>query len=358
MKPPTPPLASLLAIVLLACGADEPAAPEAPAQAPETEQPNDARAQAAGLFGALPGHMHDGEVPSAAMIDLGRMLYYEPRLSKNHDVSCNSCHQLDRYGVDNEPTSPGHRGARGDRNSPTSYNAALHLAQFWDGRAVDVEAQAKGPVLNPAEMAMADEASVVAVLASIPGYRAAFAAGFPGAEDPITYDNMALAIGAFERGLVTPGRFDAFVMGDTSALSASEQRGLVTFVEVGCVSCHMGAGVGGSTYQKLGLVNPYPTEDQGRFSVTQAEGDRFLFKVPGLRNVEQTGPYFHDGSVATLDEAVRKMAFHQLGQELGDEDVMSIIAFLGSLTGEIPADYVRAPLLPDSGDETPDPDPS
>lgn len=351
-----------LVLGLLACGGSE--APEtAPEAAPEaaeeaTEEAAMTPPENAALFGTLPEHMHKGEVPAAAMLDLGRMLYYDKRLSKNHDISCNSCHQLDNFGVDNEATSPGHKGARGDRNSPTSYNAAMHVAQFWDGRAADVEAQAKGPVLAAPEMAMPSEEAVVNVLKSIPGYNDAFATAFPDAEDAITYDNMASAIGAFERGLVTPGPFDAFLEGDVEALNAEQQAGYSLFVSTGCTTCHMGPAVGGGIYQKLGLVHAYETEDMGRFKLTDNEADKFMFKVPSLRNITETGPYFHDGSIESLDEAVRLMAYHQLGKELDEGQVKQIVSFLGSLKGEVPTEYVAMPTLPDSGPDTPAPDPT
>ena len=316
-------------------------------------------AQASGLFETLPGSAPNPDNPgSEPRVDLGRMLYYDARLSKNHDVSCNSCHQLDAFGVDGEATSPGHRGQRGGRNSPTVYNAALHVAQFWDGREPDVEAQAKGPVLNPIEMAAPSEEHIVAVLQSIPGYAPAFAAAFPEAEDPITYDNMARAIGAFERNLMTPGRFDRFLEGDATALDEQERRGLATFLSVGCNTCHTGPAVGGQLYRKLGFIFPYQTEDPGREAVTGLESDRYHFKVPSLRNVAMTGPYFHDGSIATLEEAVRIMAYHQAGQELEDDQIADVVAFLGSLTGKVDAAYTASPELPASGPTTPEPDPS
>jgi cytochrome c peroxidase len=254
--------------------------------------------------------------------------------------------------------SPGHRGQRGGRSSPSVYHAALHLSQFWDGRAADVEEQAKGPILNPIEMAMPDEAAVLAVLKSIPGYQKAFARAFPGEADPVTYDNMARAIGAFERRLMTPSRFDKFLARDLDALDAAELEGLQTFVATGCITCHMGPAVGGASYQKLGLVHPYPNEDRGRFEVTGREEDRQVFKVPSLRNIEKTAPYFHDGSVETLPEAIRIMAYHQLGKDVEDEEIQAIQAFLASLTGSIDAEYSARPALPPSGPDTPKPDPS
>lgn len=317
------------------------------------------RTQARAIFGELPESAATPDRPMPeARVALGRTLYYDPRLSKNHDVSCNSCHQLDLFGVDREPTSPGHKGQRGDRNSPTSLNAALHIAQFWDGREPDVEAQAKGPVLNPVEMAMPSEAVVVEVLQSIPGYEPMFKAAFPDETDPITYDNMAVAIGAFERGLMTPARLDDFMNGDDSALSDEELEGLGLFVGKGCVTCHNGAAIGGGMYRKLGQVVPYETEDVGREKVTGRAEDRYVFKVPSLRNVAETGPWFHDGSITDLEAAVSLMAHHQLGLTLSPAEFQALVAFLGALTGRVDAAYVAQPALPASGPDTPKPDPT
>ena len=289
-------------------------------------------------------------------VKLGRMLYYETRLSLGQDVSCNSCHQLDKYGVDNEPTSPGHKKQRGGRNSPTVYNAAGHFAQFWDGRAGTVEDQAKGPILNPVEMAMPDAASVVKVLKSIPGYAPLFKAAFPKDADPITYDNLARAIGAFERQLTTPAPWDKYLAGDESAISEQAKAGFAKFAKLGCPTCHNGTNVGGHQYQKLGLVNPWPDQaDLGRYEITKNDADKMFFRVPTLRNVAKTGPYFHKGQLDTLEITVRKMAFHQLGQELTDTDVQNLVAFLNSLTGTLPADYIAKPELPPSGPTTPKP---
>lgn len=295
-------------------------------------------------------------------MNLGRQLYYEKRLSKNHDISCNSCHDLANYGVDvrtpGAKTSSGHRAAMGDRNSPTVYNAALHFAQFWDGRAADVEEQAKGPVLNPVEMAMPDEASVLAVLKSIPAYEPLFKSAFPDDADPITYDNMAKAIGAFERKLVTKAPVDDFLGGKTDAIDTQQQRGLALFVDAGCIACHAGSNFGGQMYQKLGLLKPYTTADEGRFKVTKAESDKFMFKVPSLRNIAKTAPYLHDGSLATLEETVAMMAEHQTAKgKLTDAEKADLVAFLGALTGEIPQEYIKEPAALEAGAETPKPDP-
>ena len=312
-------------------------------------------------FAQLPASMTTTDHPaSEAQVALGRMLYFDKRLSKNQDIACNSCHGLDTYGVDGQPTSLGHKGQQGGRNSPTVYNAAAHIAQFWDGRAADVEAQAKGPVLNPIEMAMADAAAVETLLKTIPGYVAAFAAAFPDAGDAaVSFDHMATAIAAFERGLVTPSRWDAYLGGDANALIAEEKQGFVTFVQTGCSSCHSGALVGAAMYQKVGVVAPWPDlKDTGRFEVTKQESDRGVFKVPSLRNIEKTGPYFHDGSVSELPEAVKRMARHQLGKELDDATTAAIVTWLKSLTGTLPIAYVAAPTLPESGPTTAKPDPS
>jgi len=347
----------LLLTALLACS--DPAPPPAPAPAPAEEPKAEEGPKHAALFGVVPDHMHKGEVPDKALIDLGRMLYYEARISKNHDLSCNSCHMLDKYGVDNEPTSPGHKGVRGGRNSPTSYLAATHIAQFWDGREPDVEAQAKGPVLNPVEMAMAGPEQVEKVLRSMPGYQEAFKAAFPGQDKPINYDNFAIAVGAFERGLVTKNApFDKYLSGELDALNDQQKKGLDLFVSTGCTTCHMGPMLGGAMYQKLGLVHPYETEDVGRKEVTGNDADAMMFKVPSLRNIDKTGPYFHDGKVATLDEAVKLMGWHQLGKKLTPPEVSAISAFLASTTGELPMDYIAKPELPKSGPKTPKPDPT
>jgi cytochrome c peroxidase len=343
---------SALALIAAACGSSETPAPT-PA---EPTPPAAVRTTARALFGTLPGEAESAVNPvTEPKIELGRMLYYDPRLSLSQEVACNSCHQLDNFGVDSEPTSPGHRGQRGGRNSPTVYNAAFHLAQFWDGRAADVEEQAKGPILNPIEMAMPGEAEVIALLRSIPGYPPLFARAFPGDDEALSYDNLARAIGAFERRLVTPGPFDRFLAGDDSALDAGALAGLSKFMEVGCPTCHNGPTVGGLLYQKLGLVRPYETGDQGRFELTGKEVDRFVFKVPSLRNIARTGPYFHDGSITSLNQAIRLMSAHQLGRDLSEDDVASIRRFLDSLTGEPDATYAARPELPASGPDTPGP---
>lgn len=285
------------------------------------------------FFEPLPASIID-EKKHAALIALGKKLYLDPKLSVNDTISCNSCHQLNNFGVDSQPTSPGHEGKRGGRNSPTTFNAALHIAQFWDGRAKDVEEQALGPILNPIEMGMPSEAAVVGKLKKIDEYKAMFAEAFKDEKDPIQYKNIGKAIGAFERTLITPSRFDDFLKGDENALNDAEKRGLQKFVHIGCANCHNGVTIGGNSYKKIGLVEEYETSDVGRFAVTGLEMDKKVFKVPSLRNITKTAPYFHDGSVKTLDQAIEEMAEHQLGREVGPGFIEDVKAFLGALTAK------------------------
>lgn len=337
-----------------------PTAPSTPTPPPAPAAPKLDAAQVKAMFKPLPASFDKADAPATdAQVALGAQLYFDTRLSKNQDISCNTCHGLDTFGVDGLAVSKGHKGQTGTRNAPTVYNAAGHFAQFWDGRAADVEAQAKGPVTNPVEMAMADDAKVVAVLESIPGYVEAFGKAFPGEAKPVTFDNMAKAIGAFERKLVTPAPFDKYLAGDEAALSAEAKDGLAVFMASGCTACHGGPLLGGAMYMKTGLVAAYAdTTDTGREQVTKNAADKFMFKVPSLRNIEKTAPYFHDGKVADLASAVKEMAKLQLGKQLTDAEVAKIVAFLASLTGEPPAALIAKPALPPSGKKTPKPDPS
>jgi cytochrome c peroxidase len=270
------------------------------------------------------------------------MLYFDTRLSKNGNISCNSCHGLDKFGVDNEPTSPGTDGIRGGRNSPTTLNAFLHIAQFWDGRAKDVEAQAQGPILNPIEMGMPHKQFVVDKIASIPAYISLYKKAFPTASE-MTYNNITSSIGYFERYLVTPSRFDKFLSNDFEALNEKEKLGLKIFLEKGCQTCHMGIAIGGAMYEKFGKYDSYQKYtnsskvDNGMFDLTKNENDKFKFKVPSLRNITETYPYFHDGSVKDLKTAVKIMSKIQLDKELTEQEADAIVAFLGSLKGEVPA---------------------
>ena len=286
------------------------------------------------------------------LIFLGRTLFYDPRLSANQQMSCNTCHALDRYGVDNLPVSIGHNGKPLPRNAQSVYNSALHISQFWDGRSPNVEEQSKVPITDASEMGMLEPTYVEQVLASIPGYGQLFRAAFPNEPVPITFDNVARAIGAFERQLLTPARFDAFLQNDFAQLTAQEQRGLETFVRIGCANCHQGVPVGGLMYKRLGEIEPYQTTDLGRFDVTGEESDLYVFKVPSLRNVAYTGPYLHDGSIQTLEEMVVLMAKHQLGKNVRPEEVSDIVSFLYALTGELPADLIAIPALPPNGPNT------
>lgn len=307
-----------------------------------------------GMFQPLPEAVENPANPfNDAKIDLGRKLFYDTRFSGDRSVSCNTCHDLSNFGDDGAGVSTGIGGQTGTRSAPTVYNAAIHIAQFWDGRAADVEEQAMGPPLNPIEMGMTGDVHVKEVLASIPGYVELFAEAFPDEKDPVSFENFGNAIGAFERKLLTPAPWDDFLTGDDDALNPDQKRGLNLFINKGCVTCHAGAGVGGHMYQKLGLVKPWPTEDKGRAEVEGFEAMVGFFKVPSLRNVTETAPYLHDGSVKTLPEMVKKMAEHQQGQILTDEETNLIVEFLGSLKGEIPTDYIAKPELPADGPNTP-----
>ena len=354
MRTPSVPLLSLIVALAVSAGACTKEQPAPPVEQPKiTIDPSELTA-----FAPLPD-----AVPAAGggstddMVNLGRMLFFDPRLSKSQKISCNSCHDLATYGVDNQPTSDGHKGQVGTRNSPTVFNAAAHFAQFWDGRAPDVEEQAKGPVLNPVEMAMPAEPVVVKVLESMPEYVQAFEKAFPNDKQKVSYDNMAKAIGAFERKLLTPSRWDKFLKGDHTALTPEEQAGFKAFVAAGCKTCHAGALLGGSFYQKMGAVKPFPrSADPGRETVTKNAADEGMFKVPSLRNVEKTAPYFHDGQTPDLDQAVRDMGEYQLGRAFTVEETGQIIDFLRVLTGTIDAEFTKPPALPPSTAKTPKPD--
>ncbi len=285
-----------------------------------------------------------------AKVDLGRHLFYEKRISLNNSMSCNSCHDLKRYGVDGETFSKGVPGDRVGRNSPTVYNAYAHIAQFWDGRAATVEEQAKGPILAGKEMAMPNAAEVVKRLKSFPEYAPLFKAAFPRSADAVNYDHVGAAIGAFERNLATPSRWDAFLDGKKDALSTAELAGARLFVTKSCTTCHASTLVGGQAYMKLGLVNPWPNQkDQGRFDLTKAEADKMFFKVPSLRNIAETGPYFHDSSSTALGDAIKRMGKHQLGLDLTAKEVADLTAFLKSLTGPLPEAYIKPRPFPGKG---------
>jgi len=282
-------------------------------------------------------------------VALGRLLFHDPRLSKNHELSCSTCHVLTKFGIDGKVVSSGVGGRQGRRNTPTVFNAATHIAQFWDGRAADVEEQAAGPIMNPVEMDMPNEKAVVDVLVRVPPYVEMFHKAFPNDEHPISLKNVGEAIGAFERGLVTTSRWDKFIAGDHKALTARERQGFGLFIQRGCIACHTGPQAGGNSFQKVGTMFPWPNQtDQGRSEITHFPPDRMVFKVPTLKNIAETAPYFHDGSAKTLEEAIRLMGHHQLGVDLIKDDVDAIAAWMRSMTGEPDPAYVAAPPLPPS----------
>jgi cytochrome c peroxidase len=295
------------------------------------------------------------KVTSPAQVELGKKLFFDPRLSKSGFISCNSCHNLSMGGTDNLKTSIGHNWNQGPINAPTVLNACMNIAQFWDGRAKDLQAQAGGPIANPGEMA-STHALAVEVLQSIPGYVAEFKKVF--GTDKVTIEEVTKAIAAFEETLVTPNsRFDKWLQGDAKALTANELAGYKLFKDSGCVACHNGPAVGGNSFQKMGVVEPYKASSpaEGRSAVTGKDADRFNFKVPTLRNVEMTYPYFHDGAAATLTEAVDTMGRIQLGKKFSADENAKIVAFLKTLTGDQP--NFKMPILPPSTDKTPRPEP-
>ncbi len=278
--------------------------------------------------------------PDPRLVSLGRKLFFDARLSSDGKVSCASCHDIERGGDDGRPRSKGVEGRDSAVNAPTVLNASLNFALFWDGRAKTLEEQVDEPLTNPDGMNL-DWPAVVAKLAGDREYAADFKAAFP---EGITKTTVSAAIAAFERTLLTRGApFDRWLEGDSSALTDAQKTGYELFKSVGCIACHQGQNVGGNMFQKFGILGDYFADrghvdraDYGRFNVTGKEVDRYVFRVPSLRNVEQTAPYFHDGSAATLPQAVQVMSQYQLGRRLNDEQISSIVAFLGSLTGPVP----------------------
>lgn len=290
-----------------------------------------------------------------AQVELGKKLYFDPRLSKSGFISCNSCHNLSMGGTDNLKTSIGHNWQQGPINAPTVLNSSLNVAQFWDGRAADLKAQAGGPIANPGEMAFTHTLAID-VLKSIPQYVNEFKLVFD--SDEITIDQVTQAIAEFEKTLVTPNsRFDRWLMGDRDTITADELAGYNLFKESGCVACHNGPAVGGNSFQKMGVVEAYQAKSpaEGLVAVTGKDADRFKFKVPTLRNVEMTYPYFHDGEAETLTEAVDVMGRLQLGKKFSEAENAQIVSFLKTLTGDQPA--FQLPVLPPSTDKTPQPKP-
>lgn len=285
-----------------------------------------------------------------AKIELGKMLWFDPRLSLSGKVSCNTCHDLSTNGADTKPLSIGYAGRKGTVNSPTVFNAEKQIAQFWDGRAKTLAEQATGPITNPLEMAMTPELAE-GVIRSIPGYRPYFEKAF-GSKNP-TFSEIAEALAAFETTLTTPNApFERYLKGDKNALTQQQIDGLKLFRRSGCIRCHSGNLLGGTSFQKVGSVRPYVTDNssKGRMDVSGKPWDEMMFKVPTLLNVERTAPYFHDGAVKTLRDAVKKMADIQLDMNLSEKQVEEIVAFLESLNGELPK--IEKPTLPPSGPET------
>lgn len=351
MKTPTTSLLALAAagVLIAAPGLAEP-------------DPEALRAEALDWFEPIPANPPQlaNNVATRARVDLGAMLFFDPRISRSGVFSCNSCHNVGMGGMDGLETSVGHGWQMGPRNSPTVFNAVFNIAQFWDGRAADLAEQAKGPVQAGVEMNNTPQ-RVVETLASMPGYIDAFAAAFPSEGGAISFDNMARAIEAFEATLITPNsRFDQFLMGDTAILDATELRGLQAFMDQGCVACHAGVNMGGQDYYPFGVVerpgaSVLPRGDRGRFMVTETASDDYVFRAAPLRNIAITAPYFHSGTVWDLEEAVAIMGVSQLGAELSQQEVTDITAFLRTVTGEIP--QVVYPQLPPSGPDTPRPEP-
>ena len=313
--------------------------------------------QAQSLFQPLPSpqEMQKAHPFTPEQVALGHQLWFDSRLSRGNTVSCNSCHNLASAGVDNTPTSQGHKGQMGGRNSPTVLNAALLGSQFWDGRAATVEEQAGGPLLNPVEMANIDKASVAKKIADIPEYQAQFKKAYADKGGAVNFENITDAIAAFERTLLTPTKWDDYLRGNVNAMTPQEKQGVRSFINNGCIACHQGVNLGGNSFQKFGLIKgPYwqftgsKKHDEGRFEVTKAENDKFVFRVPGLRNVALTYPYFHDGSVWELDKAVAIMGEAQLGKQLPQSEVDNISAFLKTLSGKVPESARMLPELPPS----------
>src|SRR5690554_1722536 len=292
----------------------------------------------------------DLETPDPDKVELGKYLFFDTRLSGEGNISCNSCHNLKTYGVDNERFSPGDApGTMGGRNSPTVFHAALHKMQVWDGRAADVEEQAGGPILNPLEHNIKNEQQLVDRLKKVELYQDLFSEAFD-EDDPITFENLTNAIGAFERTLIPESRFDKYLDGDKKALSIQEKKGLKAFIDNGCITCHSGPALGGQMLQKFGLYSDYWKEtesedvDLGLYEISEDESEKYFFKVPGLRNITHTAPYFHDGSVDDLKKAVQIMGRLQRNIDLSNEEIDNIVVFFESLSADVSDDVKRSPF--------------
>ena len=309
--------------------------------------------QAQQLFSPLPKVMESDQNPiTPEKVRLGKILFYEQRISIDGVISCAKCHPISLYAADGLRTSVGNNCKTIPRNVPTVFNAATQISQHWIGNRASVEDQAKQSVIGPPAFGMAKYEDVEKKLKEYKAYVSMFKDAFPADKDPVTVDNFAKAIGAFERTLLTPSPFDSYLEGNEKALTASQKKGLKTFIDNGCAGCHSSAYVGGQMYRKFGIIDSYwkytksEKIDEGRYAVTKSEADKYVFKVPVLRNVEKTPPYFHDGSVYTMAEAVTIMAKVQLGREISSQQAGEIAEFMKSLTGEIPDDILKVPLLP------------
>ena len=315
------------------------------------------RADAVALFLPIATPAAPQDNVSVQRIELGRRLFFETRVSMDGNISCAFCHQPDKQASDGLPKAIGVFGKENSRNAPSIFNAALNFKQHWRGDRESLEDQAEKSLLGPASFGNPDAAAAMGKLKAIPAYGSAFKNAFPDEAEPINSKNWGRAIAAYERTLLTPSTFDAFLSGNTAALSSNELAGLRTFIDLGCAGCHNGAGVGGGSFQKFGLYGDYWTEtgvaapDKGRADVTKNDADLYVFKVAGLRNVAQTSPYFHDGAVADLSKAVRIMAKTQLGKTLSEKDVADLVAFLGALTGKVPANYAPPDPYPDAQEQ-------
>lgn len=357
-------LLTLSAVVLAACD-DKRSNPSAVAPAPvasATATPN-ARPFDPGqlaVFAPLPASIERPDnLLTPEKVALGQMLWFDKRLSRGQDVSCNSCHDVTRSGadgVDAAAVSTGTKKRKTTRNAPTVFNAAGNFAQGWDSRASLVEELVVAHAAEPSTMG-SDASHLVEVVSSIPGYVASFKKSFPDAKGVVTPETLSMALGAYARKLLTPSRWDKFLGGDEAALSTEEKAGLGAFMDASCTTCHAGKYVGGAQNQKLGVARAWPNmTDTGRFEITKQEVDRGVFKVPTLRNVTKTGPYLHDGSISSLEVLTQMMARYQVGKELTEGQARSIVTFLGALAGDAPKDLVQKPDLPPSGPKTPKPD--
>ena len=306
------------------------------------------------LFAPIPEGVEKPTMDDATK--LGQMLFFDKRLSRGQDVSCASCHDLAKTGQDGEVTATGTKKEKSKRNTPTLLNAGGSFAQGWDARATTIDELVMPHVLDPAIMGMPSEERVTETIESIPGYAAAFKKAFPDEKPAVSADTVSRALGTYTKKLFARSRWDRYLAGDKSALNDAELGGFAMFVEAGCTSCHQGKYIGATQSQKLGIAKPWPGpagEEPGRFAATKQEADRGMWKVPTLRNVTQTGPYLHDGSVASLEEMTRLMARHQTGRELSEPQIKAIVTWLGTLNGEPPKELTAKPQLPPSGPKTP-----